>query len=753
MSRFSIQHPATRHYYFEPMMMNQMRDMGILAPRYFFAHIWINDYPVGLMAVEEHFTKELLESQDRREGSIIGFVEDPIWNQRELNYNIVENHNLLKSANISGGSLTHQVRDFPLKDYRSVAQGTNELAAVQSAQGLSLLKDYLEGTLAANQVFDMKKFSPWWISSHIWGGCHGVISHNRRFYFNTITDKLEPIVFDAVATPDTFSICADELDATSLFADPIFLDHLYADLEMFSELLYDETYIKSFEEEQQYYRDFFDAEELAYLETNIYTLQANLTKLINSLMTIIPEHELSDGKLSNIDNIVNKAFFESDIDFDMPLRSYVFFENVHDIDIRKLRIDLKNLSLDEITVEEIYFQSKQEAPLKVVDQAFNIGVFNEAEPESKNNLKTLNVDWVEDFPKNLDLRIKYSFRDKAYDQEILTQFNNHDFVLSNFLEHAQQVSDKIIIQEAQQTVIFPQGRYVFYENYYLPQGWTLLAMPDSELVFKGVAFKVQGPLIMVGEADAPISIDVETDTSFRGLGIWGGLYVVQAEKLSRLEHVHLTGHDANLLNRQDYLGLTGCLTFYESDVEIQHSSFTDAQCEDALNIVKSDYKLNKIEIDASRADAFDSDFSTGHITNSHFLNIGNDGVDVSGTTLIVEDSDFTHIGDKAISVGEKSTLSATNIVVNKASTGVASKDLSVATLKKIKFSDIKGTGLITYIKKPEYGPASIKCSECTFTNSPQVFGNQSQSSIILNDEDVGVQYFNQNQLVEIGYTE
>ena len=753
MSRFSIQHPATRHYYFEPMLMNQMRDLGILAPRYFFAHVWINDYPIGLMAVEEHFTKELLESQGRREGSIIGFNEDPIWNQWDLNYNTIENRTLLESSGVSVGSLTHQVRDFPLKDYRSVAQGSTELAAVQSAQGLSLLKDYLEGTLAANQVFDMKQFSPWWISSHIWGACHGVTSHNRRFYFNTITTKLEPIVFDGVAKPDKFSMCADELDATRLFSDPIFLNYLFADLEKFTELLHSESYINKFKQEQEYYRAFFDAEGLHYLETDIYTLQANLRTLINNLITIIPKHELSDGKLPTIDNIINTSFLKSGADFNLPLRSYVFFEKVHDTSSRALRIDLKNLSLDEINVEEIYFQSKKSTVANVVGQDFSIGIFNEKEPEAKINLKTLTVDWVEDYPKNQDLRIKYTFRGESFDQPILPQFNNHDFISSNFLEHLEEVSDKIIVQESQKTVIFPKGNYVFNENYYLPLGWTLLVMPDSELAFKGVSFKLQGSLIMIGEADEAISIDVETDTNFKGIGIWGGLYVVQSEKPSRLEHVHLLGHEANLLNRQDYLGLTGCLTFFESDVEIYNSSFKNAQCEDALNIVRSTYKLHQVTIDASRADAFDSDFSTGHITNSHFLNIGNDGVDISGTTLSIDNSKFTQIGDKAISVGEKSNLTANSIVVNQASTGVASKDLSTATLSNMEFTDIKGTGLITYIKKPEYGPASIQCSDCTFNNSPQVFANQSQSSIVLNNEDTGVQYFNQNQLVEIGYIE
>ncbi len=751
MSRFSIQHPGTRYFYFEPMIMNQMRQRGVLTPRYFFARVWINDYPIGVMALEEHFTKELLESQGRREGSILGFDEDPIWHQRHLNHNTHKNHQFLVRNGINRGYTTHQLIDLSLKDYRKVTHVSNDLPSTQSNLGQSLLNDYLKGSIGASQVFDLQQISSWWVISHMWGACHGLVDHNRRFYFNTITNKLEPIAFDSSPEPSKFKMCADELHTTKLFTDSNFLEYLYSELEWWANLLYDEKYIDDFEQEKQHYKTLLDIEGLEYPDTNVHVLRSNLSKLIENVVKIIPEHEADDGKLSKLDDISYKVFLEGDIDFYMPLRSHVYFDNPSNRD--ELTIELKNLTLDKIRIKEIYYQHSNSNNHEVLDKDFFIDTFNEENPEANTHKTTRTIRWHTNYPQKSELRISYQLKDKSYDQLIPLQHRNHDFSFSNLLENTNEVSSKIIIQENQQNIIFPPARYVFNKNYSLPKGWSMLVLPGSELVFEGVSLRLQGELNMVGDLDNPIHINVKTNTTFKGIGIWGGIHVVQSDKLSRLEHVYVHGNDANLANRQDYFGLTGCLNFYESDVEIYQSHFKNAQCEDALNIVRSTYHLNQIHIDSSRADAFDSDFSEGTITNSHFTNIGNDGVDISGTTLELNDSFFTAIGDKAISVGEKSQLISDNLLIKQTSTGVASKDLSTAKLSNISFEDVKGTGLITYIKKPEYGPASITCGNCTFINTAETYANQSYSTITLDDKNTGIQNFTHKQMLEIGYIE
>ena len=73
MSRLSIQSPATRGYLWEWLVMEAARRDGLLAPRSMFVNVVVNNHPTGIYYLEEHFSKELLESQGRREGPIVTF--------------------------------------------------------------------------------------------------------------------------------------------------------------------------------------------------------------------------------------------------------------------------------------------------------------------------------------------------------------------------------------------------------------------------------------------------------------------------------------------------------------------------------------------------------------------------------------------------------------------------------------------------------------------------------------------------------
>ena len=115
------------------------------------------------------------------------------------------------------------------------------------------------------------------------------------------------------------------------------------------------------------------------------------------------------------------------------------------------------------------------------------------------------------------------------------------------------------------------------------------------------------------------------------------------------------------------------------------------RAEDALNVVRSNFKLKNVTIKNTTSDAFDSDFSKGTVVGGIFENIGSqgggDGIDVSGSEVTVTNSSFENISDKGISVGENSNLKATNIDIKNANIGVASKDGSLLTISDSKFSE------------------------------------------------------------------
>ena len=129
-------------------------------------------------------------------------------------------------------------------------------------------------------------------------------------------------------------------------------------------------------------------------------------------------------------------------------------------------------------------------------------------------------------------------------------------------------------------------------------------------------------------------------------------------------------------DRIDDNGLTGCLTILNSvlrDVEI-HS--TNANCEDAINIFGSSGSIKKISSFTSKFDALDVDFVDLSIDNIKITGAGNDCLDLSGSKIILATASLAKCGDKGISVGEESTLSADEIFIQDSQMGIASKDSS-----------------------------------------------------------------------------
>ena len=79
---FSIQSPHTRTFLDEWFMHKIFKKEDILTTRYEFIDVKLNNKQLGIYAYEEHFEKQLLESSNRREGPILKFNEEGLWETR-----------------------------------------------------------------------------------------------------------------------------------------------------------------------------------------------------------------------------------------------------------------------------------------------------------------------------------------------------------------------------------------------------------------------------------------------------------------------------------------------------------------------------------------------------------------------------------------------------------------------------------------------------------------------------------------------
>jgi hypothetical protein len=147
-------------------------------------------------------------------------------------------------------------------------------------------------------------------------------------------------------------------------------------------------------------------------------------------------------------------------------------------------------------------------------------------------------------------------------------------------------------------------------------------------------------------------------------------------------------------------------------------TFKNNRSEDALNIIRSVFTLTDSTFENTKSDAFDGDFVTGQILRSTFINSGNDGIDISGSSLYLEDIVINNPSDKAISAGENSQITGRNIRVTGGEIGVVSKDLSSVALSNLSIIDTR-LGLSAFQKKSEYGKASISIQHLSLSEVEQ----------------------------------
>jgi len=258
-----------------------------------------------------------------------------------------------------------------------------------------------------------------------------------------------------------------------------------------------------------------------------------------------------------------------------------------------------------------------------------------------------------------------------------------------------RISDNVEISD--RLLTFKPGVVNIYEPFIIPSGGELRINAGTQINLSGQGFILSySPVQIVGDPDEPIIFNCEDGKN-------GSFTVMQADGRSRLRNVIFKNQ--NTLNYNKWQ-LTGAVNFYESDVDITRTSFENNQCEDALNIIRSEFHMEESSFKGTYADAFDSDFCTGKVLNSTFIDTGNDAIDASRSFLRIEGTKIINAGDKGISAGEQSTIHTDWNRIENAVIGMASKDRSKLFANNLTIENCN-TGFAAFQKKPEFGPAII----------------------------------------------
>ena len=284
--------------------------------------------------------------------------------------------------------------------------------------------------------------------------------------------------------------------------------------------------------------------------------------------------------------------------------------------------------------------------------------------------------------------------------------------------------DFLTVDRTTHTVTIKPGTWRLERALVIPHGFTFLSGPGVTLELAAPSANIisHAPLLFDGTADKPIVI--RADPKNRSCGV----AVIDVGGQSRLEHVRFEGLSAP---EDGELSYSGAVTFYQSPVELRHCEISGNTCEDALNCVRSDFRLVDCAFSDTYSDALDADFSNGSVERGVFTNCGNDGIDVSGSQLTVSATVITGAQDKGVSLGENSVGKITDLTVRNTEIALAAKDLSQATVDGLTVDSCR-IGFTIFQKKSEFGEAEVSAARVTLNAVEVPYLLENNSRLTLN---------------------
>ena len=166
------------------------------------------------------------------------------------------------------------------------------------------------------------------------------------------------------------------------------------------------------------------------------------------------------------------------------------------------------------------------------------------------------------------------------------------------------------------------------------------------------------------------------------------------------------GDSARWINGIFFSG--GFSIHYSEEVILRNSRIEGNHADDGVNFkyVHSVLIENTLFQD-NFADQVDLDSSNGRVINSQFFNkqktsLNGDGIDTSGSDVLISNSIFTGFNDKGISSGERSNVIIHKCKLHNNNIGVAVKDLSRAFFVDVDFNN-NYKDVAAYRKKHVFG--------------------------------------------------
>ncbi len=663
MNNFSLMAPERRMTLMEWFLRKILYREGMIEKKYDFIRVNLNGEDLGIYSIDEGLEKTMIERNKRREGPIIRLDRDPIW--------------------IEKAAFTLEPKDWDHYYYSAEVIGVNMKRIIQNdvlynnyLRGKFLFDSFRDGSLTAKQVFDIGMLSKYMAINNIFDSWHGALIFNLNFYYNPITDKLEPIPDDNYG--ETLKWTSKDMNYIDEFSKQLIQDLDFAELylkelELKTQKKYLDKIFHDLEEEIINKEKIIHKDNLLYKfpKENIYNLQSEVRESLESINSIIAYLEIQNND-------------EEILLYTSALKSRYPIELIKVID--------KNGAVFTPKIKTVITKNKNK------NLEFNKTLF--LQKESNTGITTSNYRLIyKVLGTEKELQYKLKIIDNIQDKKIYFDSSIEDLIQLKFIE----------LDKTNKIISIKKGKWLVDKDIVIPKNYELHVHSDTVLdLINHSSIVSYSPVFFDGDFFKNILVK-SSDKTGQGL-----LVLNTNDKLSKVNHTIFQNLDS-LSHRKKFLNITGAITFYKSPVKITNSKFLKNYSEDFINIIDTQFEIENIYVDESYSDAIDIDFGNGHLSEIEIINSSNDAVDFSGSNARLHNIKINSAGDKAISVGENSEIKIKNIEISKAKYGIVSKDLSNVYVKNVSISD-SFYGFGVYQKKPEFGPGKITAESINLVN-------------------------------------
>jgi hypothetical protein len=695
-NKFSLHKPRARQYPYEHAFQNTLRSNGNLGAIHDFAKVTLNGESWGIMNVEENISKQLLEKSGVKDSLVFRFSNDEKWLKYDRQF-----EDAYPSFRYSDPKLIATVQQ----------QGKYFTDLIQRKRFTYVLEQRLKKN--HSHLYSLEPHMKALLAALAWNNTHTLTNSNSRYYFNPYILELEPITMDqgmfSYSPNHIIGLDRDELS------------------EVYNQVLLGEKQ---------------NIEINSYLEF-LHSFSQNLELELNKFAQYFPldAYKTNDVILKNIKLIEeNKSAFKqwfldfepaddetTPIDKPTDLEARAFNEHLHVRHYDDGRLMVFNLLPEAVELSQVIHKG-----LKIDMMPISIPGYgkNSYEPfQIETNILGIQdneIKIVSSYLGNIKIIDAYPtlISEDIFNPLLDSTAHNFDFI-ANISDGKWKVSagewvvDKPLVVFGD--ILFEEGANLkFSENAYLvvKGGMKVLGSPSSPVVFESIGSHWKGIYVL----GRPTSKSFIKNAVFKNTsGVNDGL-----------------------------LSLTGGVNFYIGTVKMDAVEFQLSSAEDSLNIVNAEIDIANISIINSFSDGFDCDYCKGKIINSSFDGMGGDGLDFSGSSVSLDNLTFENIKDKALSVGEASSIKISNTSMQNIGVGIAAKDGSSALARNVAINNYALHAAMTYSKKNYYDLfSSLEISNSNI-NGSNPFLRQMGTSLIVDSNPIKAQDVNIDELYSTG---